>query len=488
MTLIEATILDDVKDGLENLVSGMGTEGDKRIHGKFNNKRQLSAITSGTSELSAMYRSNWVAGKVVDIIPDDMTREWREFDGDMDPKLVEKINAEQDRIQLPYYFNLAHKWGRLFGTAFIVMSVDDGKEPSAPLDIASIKEGDLKHIKVIDRHRLTRPTTISEDPMSVNFGLPEFYTFANQSNVKIHHTRLLRFDGVTLPYDELIHANYWSDSVIDRLYDPILDFITTSNSAASMVFETNVDVVKVEGLMDQLSNAKNEKALLKRFHLSNMLKSFNNMFLMDKGEDYEKKSNTFAGLPELLDKFAQVLSAASDIPATRLLGSSASGLNATGEGDLKNYYDMIKSKQTTMYKPLLDYFDPIMAASLGFNEPLTYKFKPLFQMTPIQEAAIGLQNSQRDAAYLDRGVVPESVVAKDLKKSGTYKSITDEHIELLEEIEEEIANADPEEEEVKGSETNGAGSEKEESEGPSTGENEENKNKASESKPNTKET
>lgn len=424
------------KDGLENLVAQLGTEQDKRSHSKFVNRKQLSA-DGNQEELNAMYRTDWLCGKVVDIIPDDMTREWREFTGDVDPKVIKALEDEEDRLQLSSYFNEAHKWGRLYGGGLIVMSIDDGQTPDKPLDINKIKKGGLRHIKTIDRHRVNNADIVPiADPMNINFGMPEYYRF-NETSVKIHHSRILRFDGIPLPFDEFRRNNYWSDSVLSRLYEAVTNFNTTANGAASMVYETNVDIMKVKGLMGYLQTAEGEVLLRKRFTMAGVLKSFNNMMLLDNEEGYESKNNTFAGLPDLLDRFALFLSAASDIPATRLLGSSASGLNATGEGDLKNYYDTVRSAQKKVYKPLLDYFDKIMAKSLGLADDtdMDYNFKSLFQMTPKETADLQLVNAQRDQIYLDRNVITEEIAAKELKQDGTYTNITDEYLEELEEFE-----------------------------------------------------
>ena len=178
MTLKQAKIVKgEVNDGLENLVAQLGTEKDKRTHSRFVNSKQLS-LKGNESELNAMYRTNWLCGKVVDIIPDDMTREWRQFTGDIEPEIVQQLIEEEERLQLRSAFNDAHKWARLYGTAFIVLSIDDGQTPDKPLDMDAIKEGGLRHITAIDRHRINRdgqqPTV---NPLDKNFGLPEFYRF-----------------------------------------------------------------------------------------------------------------------------------------------------------------------------------------------------------------------------------------------------------------------------------------------------------------------
>lgn len=434
-TLNLAKILNDAtQDGFENLIAQLGTERDKRNASTFVNNKILSH-DGNQAELNAMYRTDWVSGKVVDIIPDDMTREWREFTGDIDPEIVKQLIEEENRLGLSAMFNQAHKWGRLYGTGFIVMSINDGNTPDMPLEIDKIKPGGLKFMHAIDRHRVANHETVPiQDPLNRNFGMPEWYRF-NETTVKIHHSRMLRFDGVMLPFDEFRRNNYWADSVLDRLYEALTNFNTVTHSAASMVYETNTDIVKVDGLMNYLQTAEGESALRKRFTLAKMLKSFNNMLLLDQKEDFETKTNTFAGLPELIDRYGNHLAGASDIPSTRMFGDSASGLNSTGDGDLKNYYDNVGAQQIIKYKPKLDYFDQIMAKSMGLPDDadLSYTFRPLFQMTPKEIADTNLVDAQRDAIYLDRDVVTEAIVAKDLRQNGTYTNLDDDHIELLEE-------------------------------------------------------
>lgn len=450
----EAKVLDEkedlealLRDGLENLISNMGTGADPRSHSTFVNSKRLSQ-EGNQDELNALYRTNWIAGKVVDILPDDMTREWREFDGEIPPETIDLLVGEEDRLDLSNTFNKAHKFSRLYGTAVIIMDVDDGQTPDKPLNMDAIKEGGLRHIKAVDRVRFnSAEMEIIDDPLNPNYGLPEFYRFTgSRSNAKIHHSRLIRFDAVELPFDEFIRNNYNSDSVLDRIYDDIINLTTVLSASASMVHETNTDIMKVKGLMSHLATKEGEERLRKRFALAKMMKSFNNMTLLDNEEDIQTKTNTFSGLEALIDRYAQIISAASDVPATRLLGTSASGLNATGEGDLKNYYDKVRSLQKTTYKDKLDYFDKIMAKSLGISdEDLSYTFVSLFQMTPKEEADVSLVEAQRDSIYLDQGVVNEEIVAKDLKQKGTYSNLTDEHIKEIEEAASDFGSDIPEE-------------------------------------------
>lgn len=472
MTEQKAVILDEdtlkalgmTKDGLENLIASLGTGNDKRAYSTFVNKKRLS-MQGMEQELNAMYRTDWLSGKIVDIVPNDMTREWRTFiSDDLSPEDREKLEKEEERLALQAAFNEAHKWGRLYGGGFILLAVDDGKDPKEPLIIDEIKEGQLKHITVLDRHRLTRGTQIQTNPLKPNFGFPVSYRL-NETDVEIHHTRVIRFDGIKLPYDEFRHNGYWSDSVLDRLYDSITNFNTATNSSASMVYEAIVDIVKIKNFMGYLETDEGEKLLRKRISMANTMKSFNNTLILDGEEDYTSKSNAFSGLPDLVRTFGQIMSGASDIPATRLFGDSPKGLNSTGEGELKNYYDKIRADQNNIYGPMLNQFDIIMARNIGIDNPelLNYEFNSLFQMTDAEKADLENKNALRDQTYIDLDVVKRSVVAKQLKDDGTYSNISDEDISELEEEEENVgfsnAFTTPEEREKEQQEEEGAGSE-----------------------------
>lgn len=428
----------DIQDGLENFIAGLGTDKDKRSAAKFVNRSTQGE--AARTELEAMYRTDWISGKTVDIIPNDMTREWREFtDDDLEAAIKEKFEAEEERLGLAQAFCEAHKWARLYGTAFIVMSIDDGKKASEPVDINKLKPGCLKHIKVIDRHRLAPGINIELNPLEANFGFPNTYRM-NDTTIDIHHSRVLRFDGIKLPFEEFRRNNYWSDSILHRLYGAIVNFHTATDSSASMIYEANVDVMKVKGLMNYLQTDEGENLLRKRFALAGLLKSFNTMMLLDMDEEHSTKTNSFSGLPDLIDRFFQVLSAATDIPATRFLGVSAAGFS-TGDGDIKNYYDNVRSKQNSEYRPKLNYIDKIIARSLNIAEDISlkYDFCSLFQLNEIEIADMRLKDAQRDQIYLDQGVITPSQVAKELKRVDTYSSITDDHIKALEKEEKDAS-------------------------------------------------
>ena len=84
------------------------------------------------------------------------------------------------------------------------------------------------------------------------------------------------------------------------------------------------------------------------------------------------------------------MAGAAEIPATRLFGRSPQGMNATGESDLRNYYDMIAQMQERLLRPALEKLVPVMAVSCwGYvPEDLEIVFEPAMTTSPAERAEL----------------------------------------------------------------------------------------------------
>jgi hypothetical protein len=418
-----------VSDGLENVVAGLGTERDKRSFSVWAMPRTLTH-----QELENMYRGSWLAKKIVNVVADDMTREWLHVifdDEDEDSQFA--VEQAEKRFAVKTKVNEALRWARLYGGSRIVIGTKD-RNLSKPLDVTKIKKGDLRYLHVLDRWRLSAGD-VCRDLDSANFGKPDTYTIA-ESSVVIHHSRVLCFDGEKLPYFAWQKNGMWHDSSLQHVMDSLMNCDTTSQGIATMMFEANVDVVKAEGLNELLSRKDGEAVVTKRFQLAAMLKSFNRMLLLDGTESFEKKQNTFANLDKVMLQFMVDVCGAADIPMTRMFGQSAGGLNANGDNDVRNYYDKLSSGQETDLRPQLEYLYEILVRSeLGhMPEDFRFDFNPLWQLSESEQATVEKTRAERDQIYVGLGVVPEHLVARDLKERGTYRNMTEADVALVEEL------------------------------------------------------
>ncbi len=100
--------------------------------------------------------------------------------------------------------------------------------------------------------------------------------------------------------------------------------------------------------------------------------------------------DSFSGLSDVYALFMMDMAGAAEIPAKRLFGRSPQGLNATGESDLKTYYERISQLQEAILRPALERLLPVLFVSvLGFlPENLDFTFEPLTTQDPTERANI----------------------------------------------------------------------------------------------------
>ena len=419
-----------VNDGLINTLSGMGTAADKSAFGQF------CKVQRSYDELSQLYSSTAIARKVVDIIPGDMTREWRSLeDSGLEPEKIEAFELEETKLDIKRKVRRALKFARLHGGALLIPIIENGDtDLRMPLNINSVKKGMFKGLNVVEAEFAPAAGAITQDPTSPNYLMPEFYSITGTHNTQIHHSRVIRFDGLELPRREFMANRWWHQSVLDSVYNDLQNAILTSNSIAGLMHELNLDIINIKGLSNSLASG-NEAAVKARFDMYGFAKSMYHMAILDEDETFSNRPAPAAGLGELIDKFYGILSAVSGVPATRFMGESPGGLNATGTSDLKNYYDEVKDKQVCELGPALSKIDELVSRSI-WGEPNedvhSYTWNPLEQESQLERSTREFTDAQRDQIYLLNGVVTEAQVATELQQGKVYTSIDDSHIAELE--------------------------------------------------------
>lgn len=281
---------------------------------------------------------------------------------------------------------------RLWGGAAIHIGTGDQNLPE-PLDVERIGKGGIKHLTVLTRRQL-KAGELERDPASEWFGKPKVYTLTggDQVQVEIHPSRLVIFSGNPQPDVELIGGGdlAWGDSVLLSVMQAIKQADGTAANIANLVFEAKIDVVRVPNFMASLKAEGYKAKLLERFTLAATAKGINGTLILDKEEEYETKTTSFATLPDVLDRFLQIVSGAADIPATRLLGQAPAGMNATGESDLRNYYDRLQSMQAIEMTPAMARLDEcIIRSATGARDPsIYYEWAPLWGMSDKEKADV----------------------------------------------------------------------------------------------------
>lgn len=408
-------------DGLKNLVASIGTPGkDKAAHSTF----VEDALTD--EEIRALFHSTWLGRKIVSIPVGDMIRPWRAWQAKTGEAGL--IEAEEKRLGLRQKMALAMRIARATGGAAIVMGLPGDSDQ--PVEWSKITKGHLAYLHVIPASKL-RATGLERDLLKPGFGLPIAYQFtgsdASVTAPTIHPDRVVRFVGADRIDGIGVQAQGWGESVFKVLREPIRNAMSASAVIAALLYEAKVDVVRVPGLVDKLSTQKGEAVLIKRFALAGLLKSINNTLLLGEGEDYEQKVINFAGLPDVHARFLQEVSGAADIPLTRLLSQAPAGMNATGESDLRNYYDRLSADREDHMRPAFDQIDAaLIPSATGAATQPDWTFGPLWAPTESERADVALKKSQAFKADIDAGMpldVMTDARRSQLIEDGTYPGL-----------------------------------------------------------------
>ena len=379
-----------LKDGLQNVVANLGTDRDKTSHSKY------TATRLSEQDLQEQYRAAWLPRKVVDIPAEDSCRNWREWKGDAGD--VEKVEELERVLNVRGAILEARKKARLFGGDAIYLGTN-AADASEPLNTET---EEVKRLTVLNARELT-PGDLDRDIESEYFNKPSMYTVA-ESAAEIHPSRLVIFHGVPIPDPHISGSHIstgWGDSVLTSVHEAIINADSTALNVASLVYEAKVDVIKIPEFMNSLDDKDYEATLLKRLGLAAKAKGINGALLLDTEEEYEQKNANFANLPDVVLTMLQIVSGASDIPMTRLVGMSPGGLNSTGEGDIRNYYDGIASQQTLVIQPAMLRLDQILArqgAGKKFNDGISYEWRTLWQSTAKEEA----ENADKYSQVVER--------------------------------------------------------------------------------------
>lgn len=397
-------------DGLINVASGLGTEKAKRSH----NSWQFPILNS-FQELDACYMSNWLARQIVEIPSEDMTREWREFKC----KDAELLQGEEDRLSVAVAVQEAIAWARLYGGAGILMLT--GQPLDKPLVLSRVKKGDLQRLIVFDRWDMAAMTINTWNVIAENYLKPEFYNIRG-GNQQIHWTHFARFNGARLPRRQMAITQGWGDSELRKCLDDIGDMVASKDGIAELMQEANVDVITREGLADELASDQ-DGAIVDRYATFSKMKSVVQLALLDGDETYDRKTLNLSGVAPILETFMTWISGAADIPVTRLFGTSAKGLNATGDGDQNNYYDSIRSKQCHQLDPGMKMLDQVMVRSALGHMPADYQYiwSPLKQLNDLEAAQAEALRASKDQTLVDMGAIRPSQVARRLQAADEYQ-------------------------------------------------------------------
>ncbi len=386
-------------DSWTNALTGLGTLRDKLTHAQIGPAQVLADVT-----LEHLYNGDHLSAKIVDKVPKEATR--RGFSlvlegltSDESARTARDIEQRARAMRVMPGLRQSWIWGRLYGGGALFVGADDGQGMDQPLNEAGIKT--IRFLTALAKPQLTVRQRYQhlDHP---KYGEPELYDIRRAAGagmlqpiltgVVIHESRLIPFGGTLGARFYSPTPDGFEDSVLQRVHTVLRDTAMSWQSTSHLLSDASQGVLKIKNLMGMIASGGKE-TLRVRVELIDMARSVCRSLLIDAdGESFERIATSFAGIPELMDRFMQNAASAAEMPMTILYGRSPAGMNATGESDTRGWYDTVEDAQSDVLQPRLErVLTLVMLAKDGptkgaLPDRWQIKFNPLWQPTANEEA------------------------------------------------------------------------------------------------------
>lgn len=351
----------------------------------------------------------------------ELTRKWIEFTSKQDDDTdsadkIKLLEAEFERLKVREVTRLAAEQDCYFGRGQIFVGIK-GADRNTPLvlDPRTVPKGGLERLSAVEAVWTTPSGYNTLDPATADFYRPHHWYMLGQ---EVHASRLMTI--VTRPLPDILKPAFnFAGMSLSQLAEPYVDnWLRTRQSVADLI--NNFSITALQTDMGQLLSGDTDGAdLISRADLFTAHRSNKGLMLLDKEREELVQINTpLSGLHELQAQSQEHMCSVSRMPAIVLTGISPSGLNASSDGEIRTFYDWISAQQEAFYREPLETILKCAQLSLfGEIDPdIGFKFVPLYQMTPEQEAAIRASDATTDCAYIDRGVLDVTEVRERLAK------------------------------------------------------------------------
>ena len=349
------------------------------------------------------------------------TRDWFRFqsaaDDDDKSEKIKKIEEEMTRLDVQAAFSKASKLDGFYGRGHIFL--DFGDEDKDEL-LKPIGDGrnDISKGKVSKEKPLRRIQTVEPvwcypmqynaiDPLQPDWYKPQTWVVMAR---QIHSSRLLPF--VSHEVSDLLKPAYSFGglSMTQQLKPTVDNWLRTRQGVSDIVNSFSVMVLATDmGTLTQPGGTQ----ILDRIDFFNAVRDNRGTFAVDKTkEDFKNVAAPITGLDKLQAQAQEHQSAVTGMPLIFAFGIVPAGLNATSEGEIRVWYDYVRSYQETFFRPnLTRIIDFVQLSLFGEVDPdITFEFEPLWSLSEKEEAETRKIEAETDALNIEMGsIAPEEV-------------------------------------------------------------------------------
>jgi uncharacterized protein len=384
-------------DSWTNILAGFGGKQDKRGGFSFAfSKLQHASRWS-------LYAGEPMLRKVIDAVPDYALKKAIDFE---DENLEDQLKVFYKDLNV--YSNLKKLWkyARVASASIWILNIDDGQEEKYPVAYDKIKS--ITSDMILPQDYFTGNQFDIKDSKTITVMIP------NGTHREIHKDRFILIDGYEQGIQERMNNQGCGGSYVDLYWEDVKSYNVAHQMPNILLLDFSQSVYKLKDLNQKLSTKQGD-LIKSKLEIMDYVRSTLNAVVLDSEEEFQRQATAVTGIDTLIKQPERKLAAVSRIPHTILLGESPGGsLSQSGNSQLTDFYDYIKSEQVEVLAPVIDKLNNLFSMFyLKKDDWLKWEFKPLTELSEKEEAEIDKMEAETSQIYITNQVYsPDEVRMK----------------------------------------------------------------------------
>ena len=402
----------------------------------------------------AIISQHWLVNKACLVPAQDAARKGYELtvnDGkETDKDAIDKIRQLDKKYKIKKNLVQLEQFRRVFGIriAYFQVESNDVNYYEKPFNIDGVRKGSYKGIVQVDPYWITPELDMqaSGNPASQSFYEPTWWVVNGK---RMHRSHLVVVHYAEVPDVLKPTYQYGGLPLTQLIWERVYAAERTANEAPQLAMTK-----RTTGLyIDMEAAAANPESLEEKLSLWARFRDNFGIKTLGQNEKMEQFDTSLTDLDTVIMTQYQIVAGISNVPVTKLMGTTPKGFNASGDYEIDSYNESLESIQDDCYNKLLERHYELLLKSEGLNFSVDIVWNPLKVLDEKEEAEVQETKSRTAQNYQTTGAIDgfdiRSKVAEDPKSGFTGIVVDDVDPESEPEVNEEEIGLNPNEKTTK---------------------------------------
>lgn len=351
-------------------------------------------------QICAILSQQWLIDKAIRMPGLDATRNGFErttgTDDSVDDTVLDDLKKLDKKFKLQKNLHEHIRFARMFGIRHTLFQVD-GINYELPFNPDGVRKGSYKGMVQIDPYWLA-PYLDTEDasnPIDQHFYEPTYWMVNGRKYHRSHF--VISRNGADLP-DILKPAYYYGGIPTTQLiYERVYAAERVANESPMLAMSKRLFALRTD-LTKAAGNLTAFKEKIRKW--SDFMTNFG-IKVIGQGEEIQLHDTSLADLDAVIMNQYQLVAAAAHVPATKLLGTSPKGFNATGDYEIDSYHEFLETIQNEALTPVVERHTMLCQLSEGIAVDTNFEiaWNPLEVLGDKEQAEVNEIKARTDETY-----------------------------------------------------------------------------------------